>query len=177
MNAKNRQQLLTIAAIAAIALLVGDRFILSPLIKSWNDRSTRIVELRKSVSKGAQILDREQTVRTRWNEMSANTLASDNSEAEDQVFKAFDRWAQESRISISSIKPQWKHNSEDYLTLECRVDAAGNLSSLTRFLYNIEKDALALKVDAVEITSRDNNGSQLALGLVVSGLVLTPKEK
>ena len=177
MQTNNRQQLLTLVALTALVLLVGDRFILTPLVKSWNERSARIIELRKNVSKGAQILDREPTVRTRWKEMSTNTLASDNSEAEDQVFKAFDRWAQESRISISSIKPQWKHNSEDYLTLECRVDAAGNLAALTRFLYNIERDALALKVDAVEITSRDNNGSQLALGLLVSGLVLTPKEK
>lgn len=177
MNAKNRQQLLTVAAIAAIVLLVGDRFILTPLIKSWNERSTRIADLRKSVSKGAQILDREQNVRARWKEMSANTLASDNSEAEDQVLKAFDHWSLESRLSISSIKPQWKHNSEDYMTLECRVDATGNLAALTRFLYNIEKDPLALKVDAVEISSRDATGSQLSLGLLVSALVLTPKEK
>ncbi len=177
MQTNPRQQLLTIVALAAVGLFVFDRFILNPVVKSLKDRTTRIAELRMNILKGAQILDREKTVRTRWKEMSTNTLASDNSEAEDQVFKAFDRWAQESRISISSIKPQWKHNSEDYLTLECRVDALGNLAALTRFLYNIERDALALKVDAVEITSRDNSGSQLALGLLVSGLVLTPKDK
>ncbi len=177
MQTNPRQQLLTIVALAAVGLFVFDRFILSPVVKSLKDRTTRIAELRLNILKGAQILDREKTVRTRWKEMSTSTLASDNSEAEDQVFKAFDRWAQESRISISSIKPQWKHTSEDYLTLECRVDAAGNLAALTRFLYNLERDALALKVDAVDITSRDNNGTQLALGLLVSGLVLTPKEK
>ena len=177
MQTNPRQQLLTIVALAALGLFVFDRFILSPVVKSLKDRTTRIAELRLNVIKGVQILDREKTVRTRWQEMSANTLATDNSQAEDQLLTAFDRWAQESRISISAIKPQWKHNSEDHLTLECRVDAAGNLAALTRFLYNIERDALALKVDAVEITSRDNNGSQLALGLLVSGLVLTPKEK
>ena len=177
MQTNPRQQLLTIVALAAVGLFVFDRFILSPVVKSLKDRTTRIAELRLNILKGAQILDREKTVRTRWKEMSTSTLASDNSEAEDQVFKAFDRWAQESRISISSIKPQWKHTSEDYLTLECRVDALGNLAALTRFLYNLERDALALKVDAVDITSRDNNGTQLALGLLVSGLVLTPKEK
>ena len=177
MNVKNRKDLLTIVALVAGVLLVGDRFILTPLIKSWNDRANRIIELRKQVTHGAQVLERERTVRTRWEEMRANTLASDGSEAEDQVLKAFDKWSQESRISISSIKPQWKHNSEDYMTLECRVDAAGSLASLTHFLYSIEKDPLAMKVEAVEITSRDNNGSQLALGLLVSALVLTPKER
>jgi len=60
------------------------------------------------------------------------------------------------------------------MTLECRVDAFGNLSALTRFLYDVEKDPLALKVDALEITTRDNDGQQLSLALQVSGLLLTP---
>ena len=94
MNVKNRKDLLTIVALVAGVLLVGDRFILTPLIKSWNDRANRIVELRKQVTHGAQVLERERTVRTRWEEMRANTLASDGSEAEDQVLKAFDKWSQ-----------------------------------------------------------------------------------
>jgi hypothetical protein len=35
---------------------------------------------------------------------------------------------------------------------------------------------MALKVDAVEIASRDNNGQQMTLGLLVSGLLLNPPE-
>jgi len=39
------------------------------------------------------------------------------------VLRAFDRWSQDSRISISSIKPQWKQAADDYMTYECRADA------------------------------------------------------
>ena len=92
------------------------------------------------------------------------------------MLKSFDRWSQDSRISITSIKPQWKGNTDDYVTLECRVDAYGSLSTLARFLYDIEKDPLALKVDSVEITSRTDDGQQLALGLQVSGLLLGQQE-
>ena len=60
------------------------------------------------------------------------------------------------------------------MTLECRADAAGSLPALTRFLYEAEKDPLALKVEAVEITARDNDGQQLSLALQVSGLLLNP---
>jgi len=87
--------------------------------------------------------------------MRTNTLPIETSAAESLVLKAFDRWSQESRISITSIKPQWKHNADEYMTLECRVDAFGNLPTLTRFLYDVEKDPLALKIDALEITTRD----------------------
>ncbi len=177
MNVKNREQLLIIISITAVVLLAGDKFVMSPLIASWKERSAAIVDLRKNVEHGKQVRERESFVERRWQEMKSNTLSNDVSVAENQMLKAFDRWSQDSRISISSIKPQWKHSSEDYVTMECRVDAFGSLSTLTRFLYNIEKDPLAIKVDAVEISSRDNTGNQMSLGLLVSGLSLTTKER
>ncbi len=175
MNLRNRQQLLGIVAIATVALLVGDRLLFSPLLATWKQRATRVADLKKSVAQGSLLLDREATIRATWDRMRTNTLASEASVAENQMLRAFDRCSQESRISISSIKPQWKRSAEDYSTLECRVDAQGNLSSLTRFLYGLEQDPLALKVEVVDIATRDNAGEQLTLALQVSGLLLSPK--
>ena len=175
MNIKNRQHLLAIVAGVAVALLVGDRFVISPLFASWKQRGSRIVELNKSVAKGSLVLMRERAIRSRWDQMRTNTLPV--LEAERQVLEAFERWSQDSRISITSIKPQWKRPADDYATLECRADGFGSMQALTRFLHNVEQDPLALKVDAVEISARDNSGQQLSLALQVSGLVLNPQEQ
>ena len=173
MNMNKRQQLLAIIAIAVVAIWAGDKLIFTPLTQLWKQRRTQITDLRKSVAQGSLLLDRKRSIRARWDIMRTNTLPTENSRAEDQVLKSFDRWSQDSRISVTSIKPQWKHNADDYVTLECRVDAFGSLPNITRFLYDVEKDAMALKVDSVEITTRDNDGQQLSLALQVSGLVLT----
>ena len=173
MQIKNRQQVLALVAIAAIALLAADRLVYRPLLAGWKARSARITELKKSVGQGGQLLARERAIREHWDSMETNTLPSNVSAAEGEVFRAFDRWAQESRTSVSSMKPQWKQNDEGYMTLECRADASGSLSALTRFLYEIEKDPLALRIDSLEITARDNTGQQLSLNLQVSGLLLT----
>jgi hypothetical protein len=58
------------------------------------------------------------------------------------------------------------------MTLECRADAFGSIQAVSRFLYEVERDPLALKVEVVEIMPRDTAGQQLTLGLQVSGLVL-----
>jgi hypothetical protein len=175
MKIKNRQQILVLLAAAGVALLVADRLVITPLTRAWKERATRIADLKKSVSQGALLLQREQAIRHRWDRMKTNTLPDNVSAAENEVLKAFERWSQDSRISISAIKPQWKRPAEDYVTLECRADAFGSIEALTRFLYQVEKDPLALKVEAVEITSRDNEGRQLSLALQVSGLVLNPQ--
>jgi hypothetical protein len=177
MNINKRQQLLAFSAIAVVGFFALDKLLISPLTQSWKERSAEIEKLRKSISQGHGTLEREQITQRRWNEMRKNTLPLNGSEAEQVVLKEFDKWSQGSRISVSSIKPQWKRGtSDDYSVLECRVDAAGTLATLTRFLYEVEHSPIALKVESVEFTSRDNNGQQLALGLLVSGLRLAPME-
>ena len=176
LNLQNRQQLLTILALVVVALWAGDKLLLTPLTKSWGERKARVGELRKSISHGAQLLEREHSIRERWETMRTNTLPKLESEAEGRVLKAFDRWSEESRISITSFQPQWKHNADDYSTYEFRVDGFGSLATITRFLYEIEKDPLALRIEQVTLSARDNDGSQLTLGLQVSGLLLNSPE-
>ena len=177
MRINNRQQLLTVLALAAIAIFASDKLLRGPLVASWNQRSKRVADLRKQVAEGGQLLKREESLRARWEYMRANTLPDNASLAEQQVLKAFDGWSQESRITVTSISPQWKHDADEFRTLECRVEASGNIGTLSRFLYEIEKDPMALKLETVEISAHDSEGQQLSLGLQLSGLVLTPQEQ
>lgn len=174
MNLTKRQQLLAILAITAVALLVADRLIISPLVKSWKARSEQLAALKKNVTQGRALLERDTALRERWDAMRTNTLPSEVTAAESRVLTGFDRWSRDSRVTITSIRPQWKRATTDYAALECRVDAAGGLGALTRFLYELERDPLGLKVESLELTARDDNGEQLTLGLQVSALLLNP---
>jgi Tfp pilus assembly protein PilO len=174
---KNRQQLLIIAVIAAIVLFAGDQLVLSPIMKVWSARTTRIAELRKQITQGKILVLRERSIRDRWDQMVTNALPNNPSAAEQQVFQAIDLWEQNSGVAISARTPQWKHDSDDYMTFECRVDATGDLGKLSRFLYSVERDRMALKLELVELGARDKEGQQLSLGLQLSGLVLTPQKR
>ena len=172
MGIKNRQKLFVVLAAVGVAFLLGDKIIVTPLTAGWQDRSKQIAVLTKQVNQGSLLVSRDSVIRERWDHMRTNTLPVDVSFAENDVLTAFERWSKLSGMSISSIKPQWKQAGEDFMTLECRADAFGSIQAVTRFLYEVEKDPLALRVEAVEITARDNDGQQLAIGLQVSGLQL-----
>ncbi len=175
MNLKNRQTVLTFIAIAVVALFILDRLVFGPLIAGWKKRGETIAGLRESIQKGQSLIARESITRGAWNEMRKNTLPASASQAEKTLLEAFDRWTRDSRITVNSIKPQWKRGANDeYSLLECRIDAAGDLGTLTRFLHEVERSEMALRIDSVELTTRDTDGRQLALGLSVSGLRLAP---
>jgi hypothetical protein len=175
-NLDRRQQWLAVLAATAVALWVGDRLVATPLARSWQARAARLAELRESVAKGSALLEREAGIRRTSAFMETNTLPAEVAAAETTLLRAFDRWSRDSRISLTSLKPQWRQSGEDHAVLECRVDAAGSLAALTRFLYEIESDPLALRIDLLELAGRDNDGQQLQLALQVSALQLPAPE-
>jgi len=172
MNLQNRQHLLGLVAAILFGALAGHRWILSPLLKSWEIRSTRIDQLRKSVVRGESVLRSEQAIRESWNQIRTNTLSLEPSLAENQILKAFDAWSRDSGVSISGLRPQWKRTEANFATLEFRADVNGSLPALTRFLYEAEQDPLGIRIESLDLTTRDANGSQLTLALQISGLQL-----
>jgi hypothetical protein len=177
MQIKNRQQLLIIVAVSAIALFGGDKLILTPLTEAWKARAAKIATLTKQRDSNKLYLTRALGLRNHWRDLSARTLTNETSAAEQQVFQAIDNWAQNTGVTINAITPQWKHDSDDYMTYECRIDAAGDIDRLSRFLYRVERERLALRLESVELAARDKAGRQLSLGLQLSALVLNPPAK
>jgi Tfp pilus assembly protein PilO len=176
-NLQNRQRLLMVLAGAAVALLILDRVVFTPLTNTWTKHSGEIAQLQKSVAAGRGTIERGPQTRRVWTEMESGALPKDPAKAEQDLLTAFDGWGRSSGITLGSIKPQWKRGATDrYSLLECRIDATGTLSNLTRFLFEVEKSPLALRVDSVEFTSRDDSGTRLSLGLVVTGLRFAPLE-
>jgi len=172
MNLSNRQHLLGAVAALLIGAWAGDRWILTPLLKTWDGRTAEIQRLRKAVDRGNALLRDENRLRESWDQIRTNSLALEPADAENQVFKAFDAWSRESGVSIAGLRPQWKRTDDAFATLECRADVSGSLDSLTRFLYQAEQDPLGIRVESLELTTRDPNGSQLTLSVQVSGLQL-----
>lgn len=177
LDPEQRKKLLLVVAVVGVGLLLGDRVVMGPLLKSWNERQAQIAELQKRIAKGEQLVSRLKPVEARWSELASNSLPKLTSAAEGRVLEALDRWSKASSVNVTSVKPQWKQLDDEYSTFECHVDATGNLSTLTRFLYEVERDKLAVRVEAVELAARDNDAAQLTLGLHVSGLVLNLPER
>lgn len=177
MKNQNRQQVLIALTGAALALLIGVNWIYEPLAGLWSARSQEIKALRVKVADGNFLKKREADIRSRWDNMRTNALPANTSLAENQMITAFNNWSRSSGAEITSVLPQWKNDSTNYLTLNCRVEATGSLGALSQFLYQVEKGPMPLKADTVELSAHDASGQQLTLGLQVSGLALVSPTK
>jgi hypothetical protein len=177
MKIKSRQEFLVALTIGAAGLFVAVNFIFTPLAGWWAARSAQVKQLRQKVSDGKMLLARESGIRSHWDDMRTNALPANTSLAEQQVLKAFDGWSRDSGTELASMMPQWKNDATNYMTLACRVEASGGLGTLSRFLYEVEKGPMPLRIDTVELSAHDNAGQQLTLGLEVNGLALLQQDK
>lgn len=177
MKIENRQQFLVMLTIAAAALFVGVNFIYEPLAQLWSARGVQIRQLQTKVRDGKLLVRRETGLRSQWGDMRANVLPISTAQAEQQLLAALDNWSHGSGAEITSIMPQWKSDTTNYMTLNCRVEASGTLGAVSQLIYDIEKGPMALKLDSVELSARDGTGQRLSLALQLNGLVLLQPTK
>jgi Tfp pilus assembly protein PilO len=177
MPGKHGERWLIIAVLACLGVLVADRLVLTPLTHLWQARAKRVVELRQSVEKGTQLLDREQALDERWQDMRARSMPREMSMTQERVFSSVNNWAQSSGLTVTSLKPRRIPDEEDCRKLEIRLSATGSLIAIARFIYAFETDKQAHKIEDMDLTARDDKGRQLTLNLRFTALVIQESDQ
>lgn len=167
-----RERMLIISVLVCLGLLVGDQIIIEPLIKTWSAREKKIAELTKNVQYGTQLLNGETRLTARWKSMIKESEAKDPSEVDLALQSAVNNWASTSRLTVQSIKPRWVPEEESCKKLEIRVSAIGTMESVSRFLYEVEVDAQPIKVEDVELSTKDDKSTTLNCDIRLTRLVL-----
>jgi hypothetical protein len=177
MHRKRRETLLKIAVGAVVGLFLLDRIVISWAVDHWKEQSKRIAELRERVQRGRLLVERSKALRARWSEMQRSDLHDNGSAAENDVYKAVEKWARASRIGFTNLTPQWRPHDDGYDTLEIRGAATGDQASIARLLYELEADPLPARVSEMDLSARDAQGKQLNLSLRFSFVRLTDAKK
>ena len=57
------------------------------------------------------------------------------------------------------------------------METSGDLGTLSKFLYDLERGSMALRLDSLELTARDKEGQQMTLSTEINGLALIQPDK
>ena len=165
MRNNQREKLLKIGVAVVAGLFLLDRVIIGPAFAGWKEQGARLTKLREQVQRGRQLVAREKSLRTRWEEMQRTDMPDDVSVAENEVFQAIGRWTLDSHVNFTNLVPQWRAGEEGCETFECRASATGDQATLGRLLYEIETDPLPAHVEECEISARDAKGTSLTMAM------------
>jgi len=167
-----REKLLLSVALLAVAIFIGDRLVLGPLVNSWKIRNDKIEKLERDISKAEILLPRLKRDKTIWRTYFGDNLNSTNTIAEDEVLRAIENWTSDSGILLTSIKPQWQNHDDRYRTYDVRLVAEGTMQEAVEFVHAIESDELPLKIEKLELASREKTGKLISVSVHFTGLQL-----
>ncbi len=172
-------------AVLAVTIVVGNLLVLQPLLKSWDNYNTEIESLDDEIERGRgrlgidDIADvangpgkREESVQKKWQTYLRGDLNNTNSIAEDDVLRAIEKWTDDSRILLTSIKPQWQNHDDRYRTYDVRLVAEGTMQAAVEFVHAIESDKLPLKIEQLELASREKTGKLISVSVHFTALQL-----
>ena len=167
-----RERYVLAATIVAVAALVLDRFIVTPFLKRRADTATEKEILLREMDIAVNQFARRKRMEREWKEMLQSALASDVSQAESQILHAVRNWAQESGLTLSSVKPERVPQEGDMQEITFQAAGTGPMRSVARFVWQLETASLPLKVTWLQLGSRKEGADDLSLQVRISALYL-----
>jgi hypothetical protein len=177
-----RERMIVIAAISAVALLVLDQVALSPILAKLDQLRSDEKLYSEKLRDASLLFQRRKATEARWNQMVADGLKSDAADTEDALDHAAYEWAQASGLTLKSCTPErttQRERSEEipHGEVVLYVVGAGDMSAVAHFLYAAQTSKLPVRPEDVEISSRREAADDLTMTLHISGLYFPAASK
>ena len=177
MNLSHRERIIAIAAVAAFAVLVLDYSVLTPVLGSRERLQVEGERLAAQTEQALSLFQRSKVIARRRREMAEKGLKEAPGEAESQALHAVRDWAEQTGLSLSSVKPEYVAGDGGVRQIAFRAAGTGTMRAVARFLWQMESADLPLRVHDVQLGSRTEGRDDLSLQLHFSTLYTPPVER
>jgi len=165
-----RERLIGIVTVLIVVALVGDRFILTPAVNRLGDLKDRKQALLAEINEAQNLFERRRLMEKRWRQLLGDGL-KDESQAESRLLHAVDDWAQQTRFTLTSVKPERLLTVKSGLKeMTFTIAGTGSLEATGEFLWQVETAALAVRIKDIQLGSANEIGNNMSLQLLLSAL-------
>jgi Tfp pilus assembly protein PilO len=171
-----RERLILIAAIAALVMLIADKFVVGPISERREATKTQKLGLQAELENARLLFSRQKLMERKWKTLLSDGLQND-AEAESKIARALDEWSKDAMLTLSSVKPERVASDKGLKEMTFVVAGMGTLESVSRFLWQIETTPIPIKVMDMQVGSTNETGQSMSLQLRLSALCLGSEQK
>lgn len=153
-----------------------DRFVLTPTLRRLQATGNQKQELLAQLSETQSLFERRGMLERKWKTMLSDGLGND-AEAESRIAKALDEWSVDTRLTLTSVKPDRVAGDKGLKEMTFVVAGKGRLDAVAKFLHRVETSELPLKVKDMQLGSASEAGDSMSLQLRLSALYLGAEDK
>jgi len=166
-----RERMVALAALLIVGAFVLDKSVLGPGWRKLQATENQKQELLAQVVEAQNLFERRSLLERKWKRMLSDGLRND-AEAESRVARALGDWAGDTRLTLTSVKPERAAGDKGLQEMTFMVAGKGRLDAVARFLYNVETAEMPIKVKDLQLGSAGESGDSMSLQLTLSALYL-----
>lgn len=163
------------ALLVIVGLLAVDWMFLSPLLAKNRELGDLLDKAQTSREDANRLIKNARRLSTQWDTLTKTTLKRDASDAEGQVLNSVREWAQEARMTLSSVKPERTERDKDFVRITFRATGAGRMSEIGQFLYKIQTARVPVRIVDLQIASRKEATDDLTVQLGIATIYFAPE--
>jgi len=161
-----RERILALATLLVLGALVANSLILDPLFTQRRQAANERIDLEAQLADAQNTFDRRGLLERKWKAVLED-MRSDT-DAESRVTKALNEWSRETRLTLTSIKPERTTGDKGISEITFVVAGRGSLESVASFLHKVETAELPVKVTTMQLGSTSESGDSMSLQLRLS---------
>lgn len=170
-----RERYILILTGLVLGLLIGDRYVLTPLLDHCAELAAERDKLQAQVNRAEGVLARAEQVAPAWKKRSEAGLKADPAGAESQILHAVRDWAAEAGLDLALLKPDRSADKTPLPAIAFQATANGSMNAVARFVWRLEHAEIPLRVTELQLGSRKEGTDNLSVQLRLSTVYL-PKE-
>jgi hypothetical protein len=184
-----RERLIAMTSLGAISVLALDRMAIEPLLAANADLNAQIEARQKDLQDAQSKIEGRRHRARIWAQMQNKGLRrKDVSEAESQLLNNIREWAQESGMTVVSVKPERtepvsikpgpnEREKKVFYRSTFRVSGTGGMGQISRFLWHVGSADMPASVADLQISTRKEATDDLSLQAGISTICLIPDDE
>jgi Tfp pilus assembly protein PilO len=165
-----REKVFAMVVGVAVGAFLLDYFVLTPWTESLSQIETETIKADKRLEQSRKTMAEASLARRKLRELRTAGLPLDPSMTESKLLNSIRGWAQESRLTLVSLRPDRTSSSKGLSALSFQATGSGSMHQITDFLYRIETAKMPVRVHEVQIASKTEGNDDLTLQVHVSSL-------
>ena len=170
-----RERYISGATVLVLGALVLDRYALTPLFERRAQLESETSECQSQLERAVKLFKKNGQLSKKWGGMTAAGLGSDASAAESRLLHAVRDLAQESGLSLSSVKPERSELERQFRRITFRATGTGPMLAVSKFLWRVETATLPVRIADLQVNSRKDGADDLSIQLGISTLYIDMK--
>lgn len=168
MNLSRRERWIAVIALTVVGLLLADRWAFTPLARRYQADAQQAAALELEQLEAERLLRRRARLERQWTRRLDAGVGLDVSAAEGALLTSIGRWASETGVSLTSMKPDRTEAREDLARIACRLSGRGSMAEVSGFCWRLETAEMPLRIESLRLSSRDSTVDELTVTLDVS---------